>query len=494
MCGFVTGGIVSRDGRPVMGLTKTDKVRHAKYFIPTNDVLEEVVLYYRPRIYSHTPAPITSDPIPEAAAELQNQPQTGTVRRPLGDVGNRPLQPSATKDSADALKLYQEANRARSRFSATPNDTSDTEQRLSVANIKQRDSCTAGLVPPPPNQMLERLEPLSPQDVDTKLHESGLILTDPIKRRESGMIPMDQIKRRESDIVTMAQIKGQESKIIPADQIKRRESGMIPINQIKRRESGMIPINKVKRRESGMILMDEVKHQEDSSGLIPPGKIKRRESCLPKVFSVGEHSEEAGEELQMSPEGDRSFVIIDDTDDEDDDIYIVECQDDSVVYMGDDDCCVMDVSNNISLVELDMTIDSMDQLNLEWEDHGDLALQLSWICRSQVMVQFTQVAMRSRDLSIAVQKLVCCYMQYFRMLASEISWLHKWHEHFYETAEQKLCVWLSMFYSPTPSLIQLSPFFPLWRWGKGIMIVEKRKEIFFLLLKGEELQDVYDFF
>ena len=368
-----------------MGLTKTDKVRRAKYFIPTNDVLEEVVIYYRPRIYSHTPAPIASDPIPEAAAELQNQPQTGTERRPLGDVGNWPLQPPATK----ALKLFQEANCARSRFSATPSDTSDTEQWLSAANIKQRDSCTAGLVPPPPNQTLKSLEPLSPQDVDTKLHESGLIPTDQIKRRESGMIPMDQIKRRESDIVTMAQTKGQESKIIPADQIKRRESGMIPINQIKRRESGMIPINKVKRRESGMILMDEVKHQEDSSGLIPPGKIKRRESCLPTVFSVGEHGEETGEELQMSPEGDRSFVIIDDTDDEDDDIYVVECQDDSVVYMGDDDCCLMDVSNNISLVELDMTIDSMDQLNLEWEDHGDLTLQLSWICRSQVMVQFT---------------------------------------------------------------------------------------------------------
>ena len=45
--------------------------------------------------------------------------------------------------------------------------------------------------------------------------------------------------------------------------------------------------------------------------------------------------------------------------------HIVECQDDSVVYMGDDDCCVMDVSNNISLVELDVNIDSMDQLNLE---------------------------------------------------------------------------------------------------------------------------------
>lgn len=347
-----------------MGLTKTDKVRHAKYFIPTNDVLEEVVLYYRPRIYSHTPAPIASDPIPEAAAELQNQPQTGTERCPLGDVGNRPMQPPATKDSVDALKLFQEANRARSRFSATPSDTSDTEQWLSAANIKQRDSCAAGLVPPP-NQTLQSLEPLSPQDVDIKLHESGLIPTDQIKRRESGMIPVDQIKRRESDIVTMAQIKGQESKIIPADQIKRRESGMIPVNQIKRRESGMIPINKVKRRESGMILMDEVKHQEDSSGLIPPGKIKRRESCLPTVFSVGEHGEETGEELQISPEGDRSFIIIDDTDDEDDDIYIVECQDDSVVYMGDDDCCVMDVSNNISLVELDMTIDSMDQLNLE---------------------------------------------------------------------------------------------------------------------------------
>ena len=341
-CGFVTGGIVSRDGRPVMGLTKTNKVRRAKYFIPTNDVLEEVVLYYRPRIYSHTPAPIASDPIPEAAAELQHQPQTGTERRPLGDVGNRPLQPPATKDSADALKLIQEANHARSRFSATPSDTSDTEQWLSAANIKRRDSCAAGLVPPP-NQTLESLEPLSPEDVDVKLHESGLIPTDQIKRRESGMISMDQIKRRESDIVTTAQSKGQESKIIQADQIQRRESGVIPINQIKRRESGMIPVNKVKRRESGMILMDEV---------------KRRESCLPTVFSVGEQGEETGE-------GDRSFIIIDDTDDEDDDIYIVECQDDSVVYMGDDDCCVMDVSNNISLVELDMTIDSMDQLNLE---------------------------------------------------------------------------------------------------------------------------------
>ena len=57
-----------------------------------------------------------------------------------------------------------------------------------------------------------------------------------------------------------------------------------------------------------------------------------------------------------------------------------------------------------------------------------------------------------------MQKLICCYMQYFHMLASEISWFHKWHEHFYETAEQKLYVWFCLIYPPTPSLTQFSPF------------------------------------
>lgn len=366
---------MSREGRPTLGLTKTNKVRRAMNFSPTGDVLEEMVLYYRPRISSCVPKPINSNPIQKATKELQYQSQTNGERRPLVDVGNVPLQPPSTKNVADEnpslssqevcsqLMFPAEIKRRDSSVSsATAVDAAGKEQWLSAAGIKRRESCAADEIPPPNTRAHKNLASGFPKDVGP---------TNQGEHQESGMIPLDQIKRRESGIIPADQIKRRQSGMIPTDQITCQESGVIPTDQINQQESRMISTDQIKRRESGLHLMDEIKlkHQEGSLKLIPPSKIKRRESCLPRDPSDGEDSEktsETGEELHMIREGsDESIIIIDNTDDEGDDIYVVNFEDDSIVCMGDDDCYVMDVSNNMSLIDLDDTVDSMDQLDLD---------------------------------------------------------------------------------------------------------------------------------
>ena len=67
--------MVSREGRSVLALTKTDQYRLARKFYPTEEVLEELVLFYRPTLHGGaTPSsanPKSESPLgPPAARSL----------------------------------------------------------------------------------------------------------------------------------------------------------------------------------------------------------------------------------------------------------------------------------------------------------------------------------------------------------------------------------------------------------------------------------------
>ena len=349
---------MSREGRATQTLVSSGRHRRATNFSCSGNVLEELLLHYRPRISSHICPPAPSTSLQEESDKGEN---STSSRQPLGDMSNVSTQPSVAEKSVSKPAMCETLSpgEIKQRESSMLLDDSavgdvgagDKSASISSENVKHRDSLGSATLAEENASHESYLIPLD----QIKRRESGMISLGEIKRQDSGislphqassgendLIPVEQIKRRESGMIPLGQIKRRDSGMIPVEQIKRRESGMIPLGQIKRRDSGLIPWSQIKHRESGMDLLDWSKGQD--SDAIPVQKIKRRESCLHLLPSAEEL--ESSEGSSFFP---KEFIVIDDSDDDD--------HNDSIICMGDDDCYILDLTNNISMVELD---DSMD--------------------------------------------------------------------------------------------------------------------------------------
>lgn len=94
------GVIVSREGRTTLQLTNTQRFRRAVRYVPSSEVIEEVVLNYRPRICTTeiptglsttnpATAPDKGDPGHTPLKPLVTDKMKSSPRTPLGDVSNR---------------------------------------------------------------------------------------------------------------------------------------------------------------------------------------------------------------------------------------------------------------------------------------------------------------------------------------------------------------------------------------------------------------------
>ncbi|KAK7114497.1 uncharacterized protein [Littorina saxatilis] len=320
------GSLVAREGRPTFSLVQTGQFRHAQRFCPTPQVLEEVVLYYRPRIYSRTPKTVATISAPPALKEDEGS--QDVARTPLSDVGNMMPELNA---------FYSAIQTPSQEMSSTKEPMCD--RRLMVSELPEpspQESHETGSSSPVPSQAAEHSSDSSPE-AERYSQFAPSILPHKIKRRESSMIPPELAEHSETVM-------------IPPEQIKRRESNMIlPDHQ--QTESGLIPLGKIKSRKSC------------SPGLIPLDQIKRRESFLPRSSTIDESGGdgvEGDKQLAIKRELlDNSYILVSDSDDEDTGIYLYDHEDNSVVYMGDDDCCMFEISQNISLIDLE------DELDLE---------------------------------------------------------------------------------------------------------------------------------
>jgi hypothetical protein len=197
--------------------------------------------------------------------------------------------------------------------------------------IKTRRSCL------PPELVLD-----GDEKEGTASPSANLIPSEKIKTRRSCLLPqpplLDEEKKEEVDIPTA---------LIPREKIKTRRSCLlIPASQIKRRESGLPPIS----QEKG-----EGKEEEEVE--------KEEEEKVEKRY--------IGHKIKVD---DISYIVIDDDSDDDEGTEDVVIQEDDccVVEEGDyheadddDDVEIMEISQNISMVDLDATCDSV---NISLED------------------------------------------------------------------------------------------------------------------------------
>lgn len=122
----------------------------------------------------------------------------------------------------------------------------------------------------------------------------------------------------------------EDTKIIQKD-IDRKET--ISLESLK--------IPEIKQRESCCLGPTDFSQQDYECDLNSPMKIKRRASEMFEAIRIKQEDQ------------DSSIIIIDENDDE---VYDYSYEGDSVIYMGDDDCCILDISQNISLIELEETL------------------------------------------------------------------------------------------------------------------------------------------
>ncbi|PVD20714.1 hypothetical protein C0Q70_18873 [Pomacea canaliculata] len=133
--------------------------------------------------------------------------------------------------------------------------------------------------------------------------------------------------------VSLEGVKGEKSDIGPVVEDSQDVEKSLKVPEM---HGHLITPENIKRRESSAPMLQQIKSEV---GLIPSDNIKRRASETFQLIRAKEENQ------------DDSIIIIGDSDEEDN-LYD-ECEGDSVVYMGDDECCILELSNNFSIVELE---------------------------------------------------------------------------------------------------------------------------------------------
>ncbi|XP_076470618.1 uncharacterized protein LOC143300667 [Babylonia areolata] len=398
------GTIVSREGRSTLNLTPTGHFRIMNRYVPRPDAVEELLLYYRPHIPSYTP--ITA--IKQEDGEMKDT--SLQPRAPLGDVGNMVAQQRPAESVGSPMKVVESVAEPREVCSEMTHDLynmdiqcgreltdqsaggQSTAPEIPPQKVKSRPSCDSAMLPP-------QVEIKTSETDEKHGEESSSLETNAPKKWKTrpscdwAMVPPQQLMSSNSATVENRWT-SEDHKLepIPLQKMKSRPSCASamtpPQEQVKTcetdqklGESSVLEMNSSKKlktcpsyssalspqpqEQSNTCDTDEKPGGESSLlEMMVPKKMKSRPSC---AWAMVPQSQETLQQLQAvsAPKVEQvdaqwqteATTLSDESDGEMDESVMYmgreEAEGESLIYMGDDDCCVLDVSNHVSIVEID---------------------------------------------------------------------------------------------------------------------------------------------